>query len=85
MSNEKATPQVASTATNNWPATKKRRILVKMNLWLDDEPMWNVLNGSGNMDSVVYTGSLRNCLNIKASYLSTGEFTDESPDPSHRG
>lgn len=37
-----------------------------------------LLTGEWNMDIVVYLGSLRNCLNIKATYLATGEYLDES-------
>jgi hypothetical protein len=42
-----------------------------------------VLEGSWNMNSVIYTGTLKNAINIKQAYLNTGEYNDES-EPEYR-
>jgi hypothetical protein len=41
---------------------------------------FDVLEGGGNMLTVVYTGSLENAMSIKQAYFATGEYTDESEE-----
>lgn len=58
----------------------KRRVLVEP-AFNSRRGKYNLLEGVASINTVIYTGSLLNCLKIKEAYLGTGQYLDETENP----
>jgi len=57
------------------------RVIVNDEVWECDRKKGrthHVLVGSTNHNTVIYTGTIANCLHIKKALLETGDYNDES-------
>ena len=52
-------------STWRWPSRKSRRIYYGMQIILEDEDEKSYGGGADSMDSVIYTGRISRCIEIK--------------------
>lgn len=60
---------------------EKRRVIVRQGTSYrtgNRETVHEVLEGMSNLNTVIYTGSRENAMNIKRAYLNTGDYYDAS-------
>ncbi len=56
----------------------KKRVIVRKRSSRFGKAPYELLIGSWNINQLIYEGSSRQCQGIKAAFLATGDFIDES-------